>query len=96
MLYEEALSPRCRVSLATVYNTLNQFTDLGLLRQVSVDGAKTYFDTNVTAASPLLCRAGSRAGRHPRSAARAAEMPDVPEGYEISQIDLVVRLRKKR
>src|SRR6267154_324902 len=49
MLYEEATHAKVPVSLATVYNTLNQLTDAGLLRQVSVEGTKTYFDTNVTA-----------------------------------------------
>ena len=46
MLYEEATKAKVPVSLATVYNTLHQFTDVGLLRQVAVDGSKTYFDTN--------------------------------------------------
>src|SRR6186713_3334803 len=49
MLFEEATLAKVPVSLATVYNTLNQLTDAGLLRQVSVDGTKTYFDTNVSA-----------------------------------------------
>src|SRR3974390_2435183 len=48
ILYEEALSAKVPVSLATIYNTLHQFTDAGLLRQVAVDGSKTYFDTNVS------------------------------------------------
>src|SRR5262249_22678443 len=48
MLYEEATRAKVPVSLATVYNTLHQFTEVGLLRQVGVDGSKTYFDTNVT------------------------------------------------
>src|SRR5678816_4093180 len=48
MLYEEATKAKVPVSLATVYNTLHQFTDVGLLRQVAVDGSKTYFDTNVS------------------------------------------------
>src|SRR5258708_7549668 len=48
MLYEEASKAKVPVSLATVYNTLHQFTDVGLLRQVAVDGSKTYFDTNVS------------------------------------------------
>ena len=56
MLYEEATKAKVPVSLATVYNTLHQFTDVGLLRQVAVDGSKTYFDTNSTAASSLLRR----------------------------------------
>ena len=48
MLYEEATKAKVPVSLATVYNTLHQFTEVGLLRQVAVDGSKTYFDTNTT------------------------------------------------
>ena len=48
MLYEEATRAKVPVSLATVYNTLHQFTEVGLLRQVAVDGSKTYFDTNAT------------------------------------------------
>src|SRR5712672_877494 len=46
MLYEEASKAKVPVSLATVYNTLHQFTEVGLLRQVAVDGSKAYFDTN--------------------------------------------------
>src|SRR3974390_2496465 len=48
MLHEEAVKAKVPVSLATIYNTLHQFTEVGLLRQVAVDGSKTYFDTNVT------------------------------------------------
>ena len=48
MLFDEATAARVPVSLATVYNTLHQFTEAGLLRQLAVDGAKAYFDTNPT------------------------------------------------
>src|SRR5260221_5780278 len=47
-LHEEAMLARVPVSLATVYNTLHQFTEAGLLREVVVDGSKTYFDTNTS------------------------------------------------
>src|ERR1035437_5140983 len=46
MLFEEAAGARVRLSLATVYNTLHQFTEAGLLREIAVEGPKTYFDTN--------------------------------------------------
>ena len=36
-----------KVSLATVYNTLNQFTESGLMREVVVAPGKSYFDTNI-------------------------------------------------
>ena len=48
MLYEEATHAKVPVSLATVYNTLHQFTEVGLLRQIAVDGSKAYFDTNIS------------------------------------------------
>jgi Fur family iron response transcriptional regulator len=96
MLYEEATLAKVPVSLATVYNTLNQLTDSGLLRQVSVDGTKTYFDTNVTAHHHYYLENNHELVDIPDPHLILQKMPDVPEGYEISRIDMVVRLRKKR
>lgn len=95
MLYEEATQAKVPVSLATVYNTLNQLTDSGLLRQVSVDGSKTYFDTNVSAHHHFYLENSHELVDIPMTHVAARDMPDVPEGYEISRIDMVVRLRKK-
>jgi Fur family iron response transcriptional regulator len=47
-LYHEACRAGIPVSLATVYNTLHQFTAVGLLREVVVDMGQSYFDTNTT------------------------------------------------
>ena len=54
-LFEEARKACVFVSLATVYNTLHQFTQLGLLRQVTANGSKAYFDTNTADQSSLFC-----------------------------------------
>ena len=48
VLHDEAMRAGVRVSLATVYNTLNQFTEAGLMREIVVDGDRTYFDTNTS------------------------------------------------
>ena len=96
MLYEEATLAKVPVSLATVYNTLNQLTDAGLLRQVSVDGTKTYFDTNVTAHHHFYLENNHELVDIPDPHLMVQKMPEVPEGYEIARIDMVVRLRKKR
>jgi Fur family iron response transcriptional regulator len=95
MLYEEASKAKVPVSLATVYNTLNQLTDSGLLRQVSVDGTKTYFDTNVTAHHHFYLENNHELIDIPNPDLVLRSMPPVPEGYEIAKIDMVVRLRKK-
>ena len=66
MLYEEATKAKVPVSLATVYNTLHQFTDVGLLRQVAVDGSKTYFDTNVSQHHHFFVEGENDLARHSR------------------------------
>jgi Fur family iron response transcriptional regulator len=96
MLYEEAMIAKVPVSLATVYNTLNQLTDAGLLRQVSVDGAKTYFDTNVSTHHHFYVEDSHELVDIPDPNLALQQMPETPEGYEIARIDMVVRLRKKR
>ena len=95
MLYEEASQAKVPVSLATVYNTLNQLTEAGLLRQVSVDGSKTYFDTNVSDHHHFYLENNHELVDIPMTEVAVGAMPDIPEGYEISRIDMVVRLRKK-
>jgi Fur family iron response transcriptional regulator len=96
MLYEEATLAKVPVSLATVYNTLNQLTDAGLLRQVSVDGTKTYFDTNVTAHHHFYLEHNHELVDIPDPHLVLSNMPAVPDGYEIARVDMVVRLRKRR
>jgi Fur family iron response transcriptional regulator len=96
MLYEEATLAKVPVSLATVYNTLNQLTDAGLLRQVSVDGTKTYFDTNVSAHHHFYLENSHELVDIPDPHLMLSKMPEVPDGYEIARVDMVVRLRKKR
>ena len=96
MLYEEATLAKVPVSLATVYNTLNQLTDAGLLRQVSVDGTKTYFDTNVSTHHHFYLENNHELVDIPDPHLMLQKMPEVPEGYEIARVDMVVRLRKKR
>ncbi len=95
MLYEEASKARVPVSLATVYNTLHQFTEVGLLRQVAVDGSKTYFDTNVSDHHHFYVEDANELVDIPSAAVSVGEMAEAPEGYEIARIDVVVRLKKR-
>lgn len=95
MLYEEAARAKVPVSLATVYNTLHQFTDVGLLRQVAVDGSKAYFDTNATQHHHFFVEGEQVLFDIPSSDVVVGRAPIPPEGYEIARIDVVVRLRRK-
>jgi Fur family iron response transcriptional regulator len=96
MLYEEASRAKIAVSLATIYNTLHQFTNAGLLREVTVNGSKTYFDTNVSDHHHFFIENEHNLIDIPATDDIVGKLPDVPDGYEISRVDVVVRLRRKR
>ena len=96
MLYEEAAKAKVPVSLATVYNTLHQFTEVGLLRQVAVDGSKTYFDTNVSEHHHFFIEGDNALVDIPGAEAIVGKMPEAPEGFEVARVDVVVRLKRKR
>lgn len=94
-LHEEAIKARVPVSLATVYNTLHQFKEAGLLRQVAMEGSKTYFDTNTSDHHHFFVEGEDRMIDIPGGSLDVAKLPIPPEGMEIAGVDVIVRLRKK-
>ena len=96
LLYEEASKAKVPVSLATVYNTLHQFTEVGLLRQVAVDGSKSYFDTNASEHHHFFVEGEDALVDIPGAQVLVDKLPTAPDGYEIARVDVVVRLRRKQ
>lgn len=96
VLHEEALAKRVPVSLATVYNTLHQLTEAGLLREVAVEGAKTYFDTNTRNHYHFFCEHSGKLMDIATADIRIEGLPEAPEGKAISRVDVLVRLVDKR
>ncbi|WP_342354271.1 iron response transcriptional regulator IrrA [Stappia indica] len=95
LLHEEAEAADVPVSLATVYNTLHQFTEAGLLREVAVEGTKTYFDTNTDDHHHFFIEGDNKVVDIPGSGVSMARLPEAPEGMEIVRVDVVIRLRRK-
>jgi len=95
MLFAEATKAKISVSLATVYNTLHQFTEAGLLRQIGV-GAKSFFDTNLSEHHHFFIQGEDALLDIPPTEALLDKLPQPPEGYEITRVDVVARLRRKR
>ena len=93
-LFEEAIAARLSVSLATVYNTLHQFTAAGLLREIAVDGANVYFDTNMDAHSHFLNEETGELQDIADPGLHVANMPVAPEGLIVDRVDIIIRLRK--
>ncbi|WP_274630489.1 iron response transcriptional regulator IrrA [Arvimicrobium flavum] len=95
-LHEEALLAGVPVSLATVYNTLHQFTEAGLLRILAVEGSRTYFDTNTSDHHHFFVEGENRVFDIAPGPVRVESLPEPPEGMEIANVDIVIRLRPKR
>jgi Fur family iron response transcriptional regulator len=96
MLHMEAIRANIPVSLATVYNTLHQFTEAGLLREVAIEGSKTYFDTNTSDHHHFYFEHDGVLMDIESEMVPVMGMPEPPEGMEISRIDVLVRLVAKR
>ena len=94
-LHEEAQSAGVAVSLATVYNALHQFTHAGLLRILAVEGARTYFDTNTSDHHHFFVEDENRLVDIDSGAVSLHNLPLPPEGMEIANVDVIVRLRRK-
>lgn len=94
-LHEEALRAGAQVSLATVYNTLHQFTEAGLLKQVVVDAARSYFDTNVGDHQHFYVEDDGTLIDIPGQAVAVAGVPEPPKGTVIDHVDVVVRVRRQ-
>ncbi len=92
-LFDEATTAQMSVSLATVYNTLHQFTAAGLLREIAVDGARVYFDTNTSEHHHFLLEDGEELLDIAGSIA-VANLPAPPAGLKVARVDVVVRLTR--
>jgi Fur family iron response transcriptional regulator len=84
-----------KVSLATVYNTLRAFCDAGLMKEITVDGSKSYFDTNTHDHPHFFWEDDSRLTDAPADELEITRLPSAPEGAEISKVDVVIRLRRR-
>lgn len=94
MLHGEAIKSRVRVSLATVYNTLHQFTDAGLLREVVVDIGRSYFDTNITDHHHFFHEETKQLEDIDNDRIAIGALPPPPHGTKVNRVDVIVRVRE--
>ena len=93
-LHAEVKATSHRVSLATVYNTLNQFRDAGLLREVVVAPGRSYFDTNMSHHHHFFIETDGELHDFPSDKVTVAGLPMPPKGTKLSRVDVIVRVRR--
>ena len=94
-LFEAASGADEPVSLATVYNTLRAFCDAGLMREITVDGSKSYFDTNMTDHPHFYWEDSATLTDAPATELEISRLPVLPAGAELVSVDVVIRLRRR-
>jgi Fur family iron response transcriptional regulator len=92
-LHVEARSADIKVSLATIYNTLNQFTKAGLLREVTVEAGRAWFDTNVSDHHHFYAPETGELHDIALADITVKGLPTAPPGREVERVDVVVRLK---
>ena len=92
MLHAEAQEASIQVSLATVYNTLHQFTAAGLLREIVVDSQRCYFDTNMNDHHHFFFKGDNRLEDIPGEEVVLARLPEAPAGTKVTGVDVVIRV----
>jgi len=92
-LHNEALAADVRVSVATVYNTLHQFTKVGLLREVVVEPGRSYFDTNVDNHHHFYFESTGQLQDIPNEQLCVRDLPEAPQGTRIARVDVVIRVQ---
>ena len=83
-----------RVSLATVYNTLRAFCEAGLMNEVVVDGARSYFDTRMDDHPHFYWEDSHTLTDAPAEEVRITGLPAAPQGMTVTRVDVVIRLRR--
>ncbi|MEQ8355578.1 MAG: Fur family transcriptional regulator [Kiloniellaceae bacterium] len=93
-LHSEAVADNVRVSLATIYNSLHQFTGAGLLREVVVESGRSYFDTNITDHHHFYFEDSGRLQDIPGELVQLESLPTPPGGTRVARVDVIIRLNE--
>lgn len=83
-----------KVSLATVYNTLRTFCDAGLMREITVDGSRSYFDTDTSNHPHFYWEDTADVTDAPADELEISRLPEAPTGAEVAKVDVVIRLKR--
>ena len=94
-LHEAARDAGEAVSLATVYNTLGAFCEAGLMREITVDGSRSYFDTKMHDHPHFYWEDSATLTDAPVEELEIARLPRPPKGAEVTSVDVVIRLRRR-
>ena len=91
-VYNEAKNTGLKISLATIYNCLNQFTTHGILKMVKTSSDKVYFDTNLESHHHFFCKSTGELTDIDSKKVYISKFPKIPNGKKLNSIEVIVNI----
>ena len=91
-VYNKAKKTGLRISLATIYNCLNQFTSHGILKMVKVSSDKVYYDTNLEPHHHFFCKSTGELTDIDAKNIYITKLPKIPESKKLNSIEVIVNI----
>ena len=91
-IYEEVNKKKIKISLATIYNCLNQFKEFGIIKAIKVSSDKIYFDTNLKEHHHFFCVKSAKLIDVETKKVKISKLPKIPEGKKLKSIDVIINI----
>ena len=91
-IYEEVNKKKIKISLATIYNCLNQFKEFGIIKAIKVSSDKIYFDTNLKEHHHFFCVKSAKLIDVETNKVKISKLPKIPRGKKLKSIDVIINI----
>ena len=91
-IYEEVNKKKIKISLATIYNCLNQFREFGIIKAIKVSSDKIYFDTNLKEHHHFFCVKSGKLIDVETDKVRISKLPKIPRGKKFKSVDVIINI----
>ena len=91
-IYEEVNKKKIKISLATIYNCLNQFKEFGIIKAIKVSSDKIYFDTNLKDHHHFFCVKSSKLIDVETNKVKISRLPKIPRGKRLKSVDVIINI----
>ena len=91
-IYEEVNKKKIKISLATIYNCLNQFKEFGIIKAIKVSSDKIYFDTNLKEHYHFFCVKSAKLIDVETNKVKISKLPKIPKGKKLRSIDVIISI----